>query len=568
MDMNKYVVNKESFKVTLVNAHIKSDDYLFNNPTEHLGLGYIASYLLNEGFTTDIIDGYALNLGVDDIVEEICINPPSIMVGITCEFNTFLSARLIASKIRSRLPELSIVLGGEHATFAAEEILTSCDCFDCVVRGEGEITCHELVEALETGGSLDNIDGIYYRISEHGKVKIIKNKDRKAVENIDSLPYPSRITIEKCLSRGMNPAIIMLGSRGCPSVCKFCNAYKFFNIGGGARWRARSPENIIIELEEIIHLYQRDDVYPLIYFADENFVGYRRPGLIRMERFAKLLIEKNLNISYEIFCRTDSFYKSPDLVNLLKKSGLVSVLMGIEAGSASQLKDLRKGANINHNYESIRIFRQNNIATTSSGFLMFNPYSSFDDLHNNAKFLLEIGHSTIYNMSCRIFAYPGIDMVDDLKRDNMLKVDFSHFNTGAVNFMNKNVELIANLLNNHTDLSMVRREDSTMRHIDMNFSRLTYEMGEILVNNTSVKRLKLEESRDSIQKLSNNFFLNLLDMAEKNKLCEKSFGVIYANYNLELKINLDELDSEFYNFLSDIPNLIEEGMYQEMLAGG
>lgn len=342
------------FDVILVNAHKKVAGHAFNNPTEHLGLAYIAAFLESRSYSVDIIDAYALNRTTDEVYEEIRRNPPRLFVGITCEFNTFEEARKLAAKLRTDKVACHIALGGEHATFASEDILSDDDVFDFIVRGEGELTAVELADALQGLRPLESVSGIWFR---GAMGEIVKNPDREAIPDLDALPFPSRITLRKCLDQGLAPAISMLASRGCPAKCTFCNAHKFFNLGGGRPWRARSPENIVREIETLLPLY-KDDIYPVVYFADENFVGPKRKGLERVRRFARLLIEKELAISYEIFCRTDSFHDQEELVRELRESGLISVLMGVEAGSDTQLAALKKGSKVNHNVASIEVFNR------------------------------------------------------------------------------------------------------------------------------------------------------------------------------------------------------------------
>jgi anaerobic magnesium-protoporphyrin IX monomethyl ester cyclase len=537
----------DTFDVILVNTHKKTAGYAFNNPTEHLGLAYIAAFLESRSYSVDIIDAYALNRSTDEVFEEVNRNPPRLFVGITCEFNTFEEARNLASKLRADGGAFYTVLGGEHATFASEDILSEDEEFDFIVRGEGELTSVELADAIEGLRPFESVPGLWFRGEDGG---IVRNPDREAIPDLDKLPFPSRITLRKCLAQGLAPAISMLASRGCPAKCAFCNAHKFFNLGGGRAWRARSPENIVEEIEALLPLYS-EDIYPVIYFADENFVGPKRKGLKRVRRFARLLIERELGISYEIFCRTDSFYDQEDLVRELRESGLISVLMGVEAGSDTQLKALQKGSKVNHNAASIEIFNSNGIATSSSGFLMFNPYSTFEDLRRNAQFLLQINQSTLYNMSCRVYAYPGIAINDDFRRDGLMMGDFSHFKTDRIGFVDKSVQTLATLLNENIDFELMRREDSTMRHIDLSILRFSGQLGSDLLNIAENERV-LKNVRNDVQKISNEFFLEMVSEGENRRLSDTGFESAYRSYCAKLTNGLDILAQHFEWYLHSI----------------
>lgn len=555
-------------KIVLVNAHRKSGDYVHNNPTEHLGLAYLTAYLRREGYSNvEIIDGYALGMSTEAIFEELRQSRPE-LVGVTFEYNTFGEAARLAAMIKPALPDTRIVFGGEHATYAGETILKDNKEVDFIVRGEGEVTLFELCEHLFADGKpIGEIAGVAYRDGPFLEPK--HNCDRSAIEDINTLPFPVRDTLERALREGRRPAISILGSRGCPAKCSFCNAYKFFNIGGGARWRPRTPENIVDEMEHLLATYGHRELYPVVYFADENFVGPRRTGLDRARRFAELLLEREVPVEYEIFCRTDSFNDQDELVALLRKSGLISVLMGIEAGSDEQLKTLRKGSNSTKNYSSVQIFQDHNVVTSSSGFLMFNPYSTFRDLRRNAKFLLTIGHSTLYNMSCRIHAYPGIDMNKDLESSNMLKPDFRHYRVDSVNFVDKSIQNLAEWLTQEIDIELVRREDSTMRDIDINMARLLSTFGGRLSEGQEFHQLSIDrlfKTKQQVQEFTYAFFMDMVNRAEDGSLQAAIFSDAYRDYCRDLRRRLDELDDVFSEVLQQTRNMLEQGRELESVG--
>lgn len=547
-------------KIILVNAHKKSAEYLHNNPTEHLGLGYLAAYLRKFDYSNvEIIDGYALALSTEQIFEEVTAAAPALL-GITLEYNTFEEAMKLARLVKGVHPHTRIVLGGEHATYATTEILDSYPEIDFIVRGEGEVTVLELCEVLfnHSRRGLHGILGLAHRDPESGKV--VQNKDRPAIEDLDTLPYPARDTLERALKAGLRPAIAMLGSRGCPAKCSFCNAYKFFNIGGGARWRPRSAANIVGELEMLLRKYEGMDLYPVVYFGDENFPGPKRDQA-RVREFAELIIQKGLCVEYEIFCRTDTFNGEDELVGLLKQSGLISVLMGIEAGSDDQLKMLNKGSSASKNLSSVEIFQKYNVVTSSSGFLMFNPYTTFRDLRRNITFLLRIQHATLYNMGCRVHAYPGLEMNKDLASSGMLTPEYSHYKVDSIAFVNKRVQGIADLLTDLGDVDLMRREDSTMRDIDINMARVLSVIGGSLLEGEEVHKCdvaSLFAAKAQVQRRSANFFLELVDRAEEGVLTQELFVGLYAVYCQELRECLDKLDTVFYQTMRNIQDHLNE----------
>jgi radical SAM superfamily enzyme YgiQ (UPF0313 family) len=71
----------------------------------------------------------------------------------------------LARALKTALPGLWIVYGGVYPTYHAEEILSSHQAIDVIVRGEGEATAPQLLTAIESGVSLAFVPGIAYRES-------------------------------------------------------------------------------------------------------------------------------------------------------------------------------------------------------------------------------------------------------------------------------------------------------------------------------------------------------------------------------------------------------------------
>jgi radical SAM superfamily enzyme YgiQ (UPF0313 family) len=116
------------------------------------------------------------------------------------------------------------------------------------------------------------------------------------------------------------PSIRMLTSRGCGYACIFCSNY----IVMGRKWRGRSAENVVAEIEQIV----RDYGVRQIDFLDDN-VSFDRK---RMERICDLLIEKKLNAEW---CtpngvRADCLDKA--LLVKMKKAGCKRILVAPESG--------------------------------------------------------------------------------------------------------------------------------------------------------------------------------------------------------------------------------------------
>jgi magnesium-protoporphyrin IX monomethyl ester (oxidative) cyclase len=92
----------------------------------------------------------------------------------------------------------------------------------------------------------------------------------------------------------------------------------------GHKWRARSAENVVAEIEQIIKTYGKHQID----FLDDNIAFNRK----RLEKICNLLIEKRLNIEW---CtpngvRADAL--DPPLLALMRKAGCKKILIAPESG--------------------------------------------------------------------------------------------------------------------------------------------------------------------------------------------------------------------------------------------
>ena len=120
----------------------------------------------------------------------------------------------------------------------------------------------------------------------------------------------------------------MLGSRGCPYTCNYCPYLV------NSKYRVRSPESIV---EEIRYLVSRYGIRG-ISFRDPNLTFNNE----RARDFAELLLRHNLDIRWGMEARTDRL--TPDLVDLLFRSGLRSIEIGVESSNHDLLRQSQRKA--------------------------------------------------------------------------------------------------------------------------------------------------------------------------------------------------------------------------------
>ena len=250
-----------------------------------LGLLYIGAVLEQAGHQVEIVPAELLQLSWKQIQERIKQFQPDI-VGVTSTTeNRFQSFQLI-KKAKQAAPSVLTILGGPHASMAAEDCLKHIPELDLVARGEAENTMLELCQAWDTEKSLEafsSIRGLSFRAG--GRIQ--NNPPQPPILELDSLPYPAfhLIPFERynfkfeVPGKGLLPAVNLMSSRGCPFECNFCAT----PINWGRHVRMRSPENVVQEIETLIERYG----VKVIFFFDDTFNASPK----RLERICDLILE-------------------------------------------------------------------------------------------------------------------------------------------------------------------------------------------------------------------------------------------------------------------------------------
>ena len=134
-----------------------------------------------------IVDSNALGYGMEDVRRELKKFYPDV-VGITCTTPSVPQAYKVAKLAKQVREDCLVILGGPHVSFLPVQTLKECEYVDVVVKGEGEETMKELIEAVEKEKPLEDVRGITFRKGN----RIVDNPARPFIRNIDEIPFPSR----------------------------------------------------------------------------------------------------------------------------------------------------------------------------------------------------------------------------------------------------------------------------------------------------------------------------------------------------------------------------------------
>jgi magnesium-protoporphyrin IX monomethyl ester (oxidative) cyclase len=306
-----------------------------------IGLAYIAAFLEKNGYEVVILDTFVegwkkthdkdgkkyCGMSYEDITKKIKEISPEI-VGIMSLSAHAQSSYWTAEAVKNADKNIVVVFGGPHASVRPKDCLSN-ENIDFVVIGEGEYTFLELVKTIEKNatGLLKNIDGIGFKENNEAMI----NKKRESIKNLDELPFPARhlLPMEKYFEAGKSlqtsrvtpkRSTTVITSRGCPFNCIFCSV----NLTMGRMWMARSPENVVAEVKQVINDYGIEEIM----FEDDNMSFDKK----RMEAICDLIINEKIKFSWYApnGLRADTL--DENLLRKMKDAGCKEIYVAPESG--------------------------------------------------------------------------------------------------------------------------------------------------------------------------------------------------------------------------------------------
>ncbi len=407
-------------KIYLINpapSKLSSDqkETLFYASAPPLGLMYLAAALRGTGHKVSILDQAALNYKNSEVIQWVINGDPDV-VGFSIVCASFENAKLISKALKTSNPNLKIVFGNYLATFYAKDILKKYNWVDICVRGEGETTFKEVIDAIELNKDLHSVNGITFQIN--GTIK--ENENRKLIKGLDLLPFPNRELcpdIYKNRIGGINVTkrkfTTMVSSRGCPFSCTFCGCTAFSQ----GNWRTRSPDNIVQEICELA-----DQGYQEILFVDDNFTLNQKRII---ELCAKIRKEK-LDIAFICDSRVNN--SSLNLLRTMKKANFEILMLGIESSSQRILNYYNKKITPQMSSVAVKNARKAGFATLVGSFMIGGLDETYEEAINTLKFISKLDIDFPHIIFTR--ALPGTQIFKDLIKNNMINEE-QYWETGV-----------------------------------------------------------------------------------------------------------------------------------------
>ncbi len=286
------------------------------------------------------------------------------------------SAVALCREFRQKHPNVPIVWGGYFPSLYADTTLNA-GYVDFVIRGQGEDTIIELLQAFRDSRQLASIRGLSFKdaFGLH-----VHNAERplRSPNDFPRLPYHRLAPVERYLlptflgrRTGVHHASI-----GCPFRCQFCGVVPIFD----GRQKTEVPERTA----EVLGMLQRKFGMDAVQFYDNNFFLSESHA----SKQAELL--SPLNLRWWAEGRIDTFLRySDEALRDIRRSGATMIFFGAESGSNEVLAQMNKRITAEQTLELAARIRKFGIIPEFS-FVVGNPNAPAEDTRQTIDFVRRI----------------------------------------------------------------------------------------------------------------------------------------------------------------------------------
>jgi len=268
------------------------------------------------GYLQSALKYWKTDVHAMDLQEAMATTEAFDLVGVSFHSFSVKFARQIRDKFKGRL-----ICGGHHPSAMPQQMLSIG--YDQVVIGEGE------------NAIIDIIEGNTNQIIRAEEV------EHKYFFSINEIPVPDYSGLKFSGEMG----IPIISSRGCPFRCNFCFSSDFW----GHHWKARSAENVILEIEK-----RKSEGWKSWMMEDDNFT-------LDKNRTYEICHYLDGRFIWQCASRAESL--DLELCKELYRAGCRTVWLGVESLSQSALDRCNKNTTVNKMVQGILNARQSGLQT-------------------------------------------------------------------------------------------------------------------------------------------------------------------------------------------------------------
>jgi radical SAM superfamily enzyme YgiQ (UPF0313 family) len=339
-------------------------------PKPSSALMSLGTILRQEGKEVEVLDLLSTRYSTDKIDRCLARFQPDV-IGVTSVTMNFPLAVQTLQYCKEKAPGAAAVMGGPHVTFTDEDTLRKYPGTDIIVRGEGEETTRELIQALESGQSLEKVRGLTFR--QNGKVR--RTENRPLIPDLDVLPMPDRTLFPISRYLAMRVPVSVLSSRGCPMDCSFCVGHRMT----GRKGRFRNPYQVVDEIEAA-HRLGFEEVC-----IDDDLFTRKRSHVFSI---CDEIIRRGLKMDLYIFARVDTV--DSELLRKLRAAGCRMICFGLESGNQKILDLADKRATPEKARRAVELCKEVGISPLGS-FILGLPGETRQTMEETISFAQSLG---------------------------------------------------------------------------------------------------------------------------------------------------------------------------------
>ncbi len=379
-------------------------------------LSYATGWAQKNGFEVRLFDFIATGNFVNEAIKKVVGFNPDLVVQETST-PSIDNDLFFAKKLKKTCPKTFFLLVGTHISALPKESLLKAREINGVAVGEYDQTVVDLARCLVQKSDLKKVEGLVFW---QGK-KLIANKPRKPIENLNALPFVSRVYKEFLnpkdyyFAAADYPMVMIMTGRGCPFGCSFC---VWPQVMHGLRYRFRSPENVAREFKYIQeNLPQIKEVV----IEDDTFTA----NIDRVRKICQLLFKQKNSLKWSTNCRV---HLDLGTMQLMKKAGCRLLIVGYESGSQKVLDGMGKKIKLEDSLKFAKNAKKAGLLVHGC-FMFGNPGETRETMTQTLEFAKKLDPDSAQFYP--LYVYPGTKAYSLAKSRGYLKTrNFRQWLTG------------------------------------------------------------------------------------------------------------------------------------------
>lgn len=276
-------------------------------------------------------------------------------LALTCYQETMGAAKMLCEI--GRATGKKVVLGGAHVClWGGKRILEEIPEADYAIIGEGELPLRLLVD----GSDQKRIPGLWWRDKQPITNQLPLyfhdwTNEPPMIQGYSAFDYSEIWKIHEAIGRtGHKKPFSIMGLRGCGYALRSKRRCSFCAMPIGNRLRCRSPKYF---WEEIVWAVKTNGV---------DVIQEHSDSLLGCSDWLQEIARSRPQSAPPIWCYGRADEITEETIDIISKTGIEHIYIGVEGGSDQRLEAMRKGVTLEQVFEAIRLCKRHNISVQAS----------------------------------------------------------------------------------------------------------------------------------------------------------------------------------------------------------